>query len=278
VRRDRHRPTEEEILAAVVELADDGFCERRRLAIQMRSFGERALTKGIARAARRSLILERRGPDRKTYLALTSEGWQVHRASDESAVSSTRRSGKGRLQSTSPPGRARPHGHDLRRKRMADVTPLEEKLGEVIGLAEAAQEAANKVGSLLEDDSQAGLLESIKNDSEETAKRGRKVAQDRVGDSAGVLEQAEETRKEGVEMMKSYLDEGSDGLDGFEFLIMTEAGEAGHWAILGKLNEKAGEEEIGELVDWALPVQERHLSKVREASLELAAEEDPDSE
>jgi hypothetical protein len=161
---------------------------------------------------------------------------------------------------------------------MADVTPLEEKLGEVIGLAEAAQEAARKVASLLDDDSQADLLEKIKDESEETAERGRDVAEKRDGGPTGVFEQAEETKKEGVEMMESYLDDDSDGLDGFEFLIMTEAGEAGHWAILGKLNEKVGEQEIGELVDWALPIQERHLSDVREVSLELAAQENPDSE
>jgi hypothetical protein len=161
---------------------------------------------------------------------------------------------------------------------MADVTPLEEKLGEVIGLAEAAQEAAQKAASLLEDDSQVELLEKIKDESEETARRGREVAEKRDGNSAGVLEQAEETKEEGVEMMDSYLDEESDGLDGFEFLIMAEAGEAGHWAILGKLNERAEEQEIGKLVDWALPIQERHLTAVREASLELAAAEDPDSE
>jgi hypothetical protein len=161
---------------------------------------------------------------------------------------------------------------------MADVTPLEEKLGEVIGLAEAAQEATDKVASLLEDESQVELLEKIKGESEETAKRAREVAEGRDGDADGVFEQAEETKKEGVEMMESYLDGDSDGLDGFEFLIMTEAGEAGHWAILGKLNEKAGEAGIGELVEWALPLQERHLSDVREASLDLAAQEDPDSD
>jgi hypothetical protein len=161
---------------------------------------------------------------------------------------------------------------------MADVTPLEEKLGEVIGLAEAAQEAIEKVESLLEDDSQAELLKKLNREAEETAKRAREVAESRDGDAAGVLEQAEETRKEGVEMMEAYLDEDSDGLDGFEFMTMTEAGEAGHWAILGKLNEKAGEKEVGELVEWALPIQERHLGEVREASLELAAEEDPDEE
>jgi class 3 adenylate cyclase len=161
---------------------------------------------------------------------------------------------------------------------MADVTPLEEKLGEVIGLAEAAQEATEKVASLLEDDSQADLLQKIREESEETTKRSREAAEKRNGDASGVLEKAEETKQEGVEMMESYLDEESDGLDGFEFLIMTEAGEAGHWAILGKLNEKAGEGAVGELVDWALPVQERHLQQVRDASLELAAQEDPDSE
>jgi hypothetical protein len=78
-------------------------------------------------------------------------------------------------------------------------------------------------------------------------------------------------------MMRTYLGEDSDELDGFEFLIMAEAGEVGHWAILGKLNESAGEDGVRELVEWALPIQERHLSTVRDGSLELAADEDPDA-
>ena len=76
-------------------------------------------------------------------------------------------------------------------------------------------------------------------------------------------------------MMRAYLSDDDDGLDGFEFLIMATAGEAGHWAILGKVNEKAEEGPIGELVEWALPLHDRHLIDVRECSLELAAEEDP---
>jgi hypothetical protein len=59
-------------------------------------------------------------------------------------------------------------------------------------------------------------------------------------------------------------------LDGFEFLIMAEAGEVGHWAVLGKLNEKASEEPIREL-----PIQERHFKDVNECALRLAREEDP---
>jgi hypothetical protein len=78
-------------------------------------------------------------------------------------------------------------------------------------------------------------------------------------------------------MMSTYLGSDSDDLDGFEFLTMAEAGEVGHWEILGKLNEKAGEEEVRELVEWALPIQERHLSDVRQGSLRLAEAQDPNS-
>lgn len=76
----RRRPTDEEILAAIVELADDGFCERRELASRLPGCGERELMTSLARAARRNLILDRRAPDGRTYLALTVEGWTVFRA------------------------------------------------------------------------------------------------------------------------------------------------------------------------------------------------------
>lgn len=75
----RRRPTDEEILAAIVDLADDGFCDRRELAARLPGFGERELMKSLARAARRNLILDRRTPDGRTFLALTSEGWNVFR-------------------------------------------------------------------------------------------------------------------------------------------------------------------------------------------------------
>lgn len=35
--------------------------------------------KSLARAARRNLVLDRRTPDGRAYLALTSEGWSVFR-------------------------------------------------------------------------------------------------------------------------------------------------------------------------------------------------------
>ena len=158
---------------------------------------------------------------------------------------------------------------------MAELTTLEEKLAEVTGLAKAAQEATQKVEGLLENDQLASKLRQMREEAEETEQRCTTLADERDGKKTAILEKAQETKNEAAEMMQTYLGPDSDDLDGFEFLTMAEAGEVGHWEILGKLNEKAGEAEIRELVAWALPIQERHLADVREGSLTLAAEEDP---
>jgi hypothetical protein len=158
---------------------------------------------------------------------------------------------------------------------MAELTTLEEKLAEVTGLAKAAQEATQKVEGLVDDEDLASKLQQMRQEAEETERRCTEVAEHRDGKKTAILDKAQETKNEAAEMMSTYLGSDSDDLDGFEFLTMAEAGEVGHWEILGKLNEKAGEGEINELVEWALPIQERHLKDVREGSLSLAAEEDP---
>jgi len=162
---------------------------------------------------------------------------------------------------------------------MADLTTLEEKLAEVTGLAGAAQEATKTVEGLLDDKSGplAEALRQMREEAEETESRCVELADQREGKKTAILEKARETKSEATEMMRTYLGEDSDELDGFEFLIMAEAGEVGHWAILGKLNERAGEAKVRELVEWALPIQEHHLSGVRDGSLALAADEDPDA-
>ncbi len=160
---------------------------------------------------------------------------------------------------------------------MAEMTTLEEKLAEVTGLARAAKDLSEKVAGLVEDDAVSQKLRRMSEEAAETDERCSAIIDQREGRKTAILEKAQETKNEASEMASTYLDEESDGLDGLEFMTMAEAGEVGHWAILGKLNEKAGEAEIAELVEWALPIQERHFSEVREGSLALAAEEDPDS-
>lgn len=158
---------------------------------------------------------------------------------------------------------------------MAELTTLEEKLAEVIGLAEAAQKATEKVEGLVDDDSVASKLRQMREEAEETARRGTEVAEQRDGKKTAILEKAQETKGEATEMMRTYLGEDADGLDGFEFMTMAEAGEVGHWAVLRKLNEQAGEDQVSELVEWALPIQERHFSETKECALRLAGEKDP---
>jgi hypothetical protein len=45
--------------------------------------------------------------------------------------------------------------------------------------------------------------------------------------------------------------------------------------VLKTLNQQAGNRELGSLIEWALPIQERHLQDVLQGSVKLAAEEDP---
>jgi hypothetical protein len=158
---------------------------------------------------------------------------------------------------------------------MAQLTTLEEKLAEVLGLAQAAQGATEKVEGLVEDEGAASTLRQMREEAEETERRCMALAEDRDGKKTAILEKAQETKGEAVEMMSTYLGGDSDGLDGFEFLTMAEAGEVGHWAVLEKINETAGEQELRELVEWALPIQERHLTEVKSCSLKLAGEKDP---
>jgi hypothetical protein len=158
---------------------------------------------------------------------------------------------------------------------MAELNTLEEKLAEVLGLAQAAQGATEKVEGLVDDDEVAGKLRRMREEAEETESRCTDLADQRDGKKTAILDKAQETKTEATEMMSTYLGSDADGLDGFEFLIMAEAGEVGHWAVLGKLNESASEGPIRELVEWALPIQERHFKDVNECALKLAGEEDP---
>ena len=158
---------------------------------------------------------------------------------------------------------------------MAELTVMEEKLAEVIGLAMAAQGATDKVVGLTDDDELSEKLEQMHEEARETEERGSQLADELDGKKTAVLDKARETKGEATEMMSIYLGEEADALDGFEFLTMAEAGEVGHWSVLRKLNEQAGDQRLQELIEWALPIQERHFEDVKAASIKLAGQENP---
>ena len=162
---------------------------------------------------------------------------------------------------------------------MAELTNLETKLGEVIGLAMAGQAATKKVMTLAKEDdpSLVDALQRIHDEAVETEERGTRLAGTFEGKKTAILDEARTVKAKGAEMMKTYLDEQSDALDGFEFLTMAEAGEVGHWQVLRTLNQSAAHRELGSLIEWALPIQERHLEEALKGSTTLAAEEDPNA-
>lgn len=158
---------------------------------------------------------------------------------------------------------------------MAELTKLEDKLGEVLGLAKAARHATASVARLVDDEEIVAVLERMGEEAAETARRCEAVAGAREGKKTAILEKARETTGEAKEMMSTYLGDDAEGLDGLEFLSMAEAGEVAHVEILGTLARTAGEREVIALAEWALPIQERHLASVRKGGVGLAAKEDP---
>jgi hypothetical protein len=75
-------PSDEEILRAIVALGDDGFVPRHQLVANFRNQGEREMRRAISRTARHGLVLERRDPQGRSFVAVSTEGWQALRSGE----------------------------------------------------------------------------------------------------------------------------------------------------------------------------------------------------
>jgi hypothetical protein len=156
---------------------------------------------------------------------------------------------------------------------MAELTPLDEKLGEVLGLAQAAQTVTETVRRMEGAGAFRNELATMTRQAEETERRTDALVDGLEGRKTAIREKARETKSEAGEMMKAYLGGEEEALDGFEFLSMSEAGELCHWEIVGEMARKVGDQATQELAEWAVPVQRTHTEIVRRAALALAAEE-----
>jgi hypothetical protein len=165
---------------------------------------------------------------------------------------------------------------DRKETLMAELTNLEDKLGEVIGLAQAAQNATQKIGKLVEDAELTQTLDRMRSEADQAEERGTQLADAIEGKKTAILDKARETKQKAEEMMKTYLDDEADGLDGFEFLTMAEAGEVGHWKVLLQMAEGSSHATIREFAEWGIPIQERHFEEAQMGTMKLAGEEDPD--
>ncbi len=156
---------------------------------------------------------------------------------------------------------------------MADLTPLDEKLAEVLGLAQAAQTATETVAKMEDAESFSSVLTRMREQASETERRTDELIDGFDGKKTAIRDMARETKGEATEMMKTYLADEEEALDGFEFLSMAEAGELCHWEIVEKMSETIGAEDVHALAGWAVGVQREHVESVRRASLALAAQE-----
>jgi len=156
---------------------------------------------------------------------------------------------------------------------MAELTPIDEKLAEVLGLAQAAQDATQQVSGMEGAEDFKADLERMQDQAAETERRTDALVDTRDGRKTAIREKARETKSEAVDMMKTYLAGEEEALDGFEFLSMAEAGELAHWEIVQKMAETVGETDTKDLADWAVPIQRGHIESVRSATLALAVEE-----
>jgi hypothetical protein len=156
---------------------------------------------------------------------------------------------------------------------MADLTPLDEKLGEVLGLAQAAQAATKTVRGMEDAERFADDLDRMHDQAAETERRTDDLVDGREGRKTAIREKARDTRHEATEMMETYLGGEEEALDGFEFLSMAEAGELCHWEIVQTMSRTVGEDDAQRLAEWAVGVQREHVEAVRRAALALAAEE-----
>jgi hypothetical protein len=156
---------------------------------------------------------------------------------------------------------------------MADLTPLDEKLGEVLGLAQAAQAATKKVSAMEDADDFERDLERMHEQAAETERRTDELIDGLDHKKTAIRDKASDTKSEAAEMMRTYLGGEDEALDGFEFLSMAEAGELCHWEIVERMSDAIGAADVHDLATWAVEVQREHVEAVRSASLTLALQE-----
>jgi hypothetical protein len=96
---------------------------------------------------------------------------------------------------------------------MAELTPLDEKLGEVLGLAQAAQDATSKVAKMEGADDFKTDLDRMSEEAAETQRRTEELVGSLEGKKTAIEEKARETKSEATEMMKTYLEGEEEALD-----------------------------------------------------------------
>lgn len=153
---------------------------------------------------------------------------------------------------------------------MSGLSAMQEKLGEALGLALAAEVVTRKVEDRVDDPLLVDTLRAMRREARETQARIVGVAE-RYEEEARweIHAQAAYVQRKAGEMANAWFKLATDGIQAFQFLAMGEAGEVATWAALAELNGQ-GDPAVAELCAWALEIQERHLKDAFEGIVRLA--------
>ena len=143
---------------------------------------------------------------------------------------------------------------------MAELTPLDEKLGEVLGLRRRPRSSPRRSSRSRAPRTSGTTWSGC------TSRRPRPSAAPATssmprGPQDRDPEKARDTKSEGADMMKIYLGGEEEALDGFEFLSMAEAGELCHWEIVARMSKLTHEADVQRLAEWAVGVQREHVER-----------------
>jgi hypothetical protein len=74
------RITDEDVLAVIVDRAGDGYCLVADALSSLPKLSHADRRRAVHRSVSHGLLIQRRGPDGRAYVAVASEGWRLLRA------------------------------------------------------------------------------------------------------------------------------------------------------------------------------------------------------
>lgn len=161
---------------------------------------------------------------------------------------------------------------------MADSEMIQEKIGEAIGLEQAAQKAVTELSArgLLKSEHMKKLskMKDEAGKQEEEMESLVQVLTETDGfDPSKIEEKANETAEKASEIMETYLGEDPDTQEALEFLCLAEGGEVTHYEVLNSVAKEVKNKEFGTKVRAILKEEKRHLALCTKLAKSNASDE-----
>lgn len=156
------------------------------------------------------------------------------------------------------------------------LSVLQQKLGEVHGLAMAAAVVTERVQERTDDAALFVELRRLRDDAEEA--RARCLSAERAFERARadeILAHANTIKERAGDLLGAWFKAGTGPLAAWSFLAMGEAAEVSTWSALVQLGRRADPDGIGALAEWGLPIQQRHLRIALDGAVRLAELAEP---